>query len=371
MSLIQSLKERLKGIPWGLLFLVYILIAIGLANLYSATAAGITPDRFQDQFRWVLLGTASVIFWGVILDIRTIERLTVFGYIIICCMLLAVDVIGQVAKGAQRWLVMGPIRVQPSEFAKFMIILIVARSFSSMKGVTQFSLLSLWRQFFLIIIPFIFILLQPDLGTAGLVLMIACFIIAFVRVDWKSIMIVAGISAIAPILAWNFVLYDYQKQRVLNFINPMNDPRGTGYHSIQSMIAVGSGGMWGRGFQQGTQSQLSFLPERHTDFVFSVLAEEHGFMGSIVTFSIFLAILVQCFQISEKARDTFSSLVALGVAGFILFHFVINVAMVLGLFPVVGVPLTFVSYGGTHMLTALSCIGLLVAVERRRATSST
>jgi rod shape determining protein RodA len=172
-------------------------------------------------------------------------------------------------------------------------------------------------------------------------------------------------------LAWNFVLYDYQKQRVINFINPMGDPKGAGYHSIQSMIAVGSGGVWGRGFQQGTQSQLNFLPERHTDFIFSVWAEEHGFVGCLVIFVLYFALVLQIFQIAERARDTFASMVALGVAGFFIFHFIVNIAMVLGVFPVVGVPLSLISYGGTHMLTALACIGLLIAVERRRAASAT
>ena len=367
----QFLKDRLRGIPWGLLITAYALIFIGLFNLYSATGADVSPYRFNDQVNWVILGTFALIFWGLILDLRSIERLTVLGYIVVCLMLLAVDLTGQITKGSQRWLVLGPIRVQPSELAKFIVILIVARSFGFVKGVQEFTLLNLWRQIFFILVPFLLILIQPDLGTASLVLLIGCFQIAFVRVEWKSIAVVVVTGLSSAILAWNFVLYDYQKLRVLNFINPMRDPKGAGYHSIQSMIAVGSGGVWGRGFQQGTQSQLSFLPERHTDFIFSVWAEEHGFVGCVVLFALYLALMLQIFQVAERARDTFSSIVALGVAGFFLFHFFVNVAMVLGMFPVVGVPLSLVSYGGTHMLTLMSCLGLLVAVERKRALSST
>lgn len=367
----QFLKDRLRGIPWGLLITAYALIFLGLFNLYSATGADVSPYRFNDQINWVILGTAAMIFWGLVLDMRSIERLTVLGYIVVCLMLLAVDLTGQIAKGSQRWLVLGPVRLQPSELSKFIVILIVARSFGFIKGVQEFSLLSLWRQIFFITVPFLLILGQPDLGTAGLVLLIGCFQIAFVRVDWKSVTAVGVVGLSATILAWNFVLYDYQKLRVLNFLNPMRDPKGAGYHSIQSMIAVGSGGVWGRGFQQGTQSQLSFLPERHTDFIFSVWSEEHGFVGCVVLFALYLALMLQIFQVAERARDTFSSLVALGVAGFFLFHFFINVSMVLGVFPVVGVPLSLVSYGGTHMLTVMSCLGLLVAVERKRAMSST
>jgi len=367
----QLLKERFRGTPWSLIVTVYLMISIGLFNLYSASGADVSPGRFNDQLHWVALGTLAMIFWGVIFDVRTIERLTLFSYLVVCALLLAVDISGQVAKGSQRWLAVGPVRIQPSELAKFVIILITARSFAYVKGVYEFTLLTLWRQIIVIGIPFLLVLGQPDLGTAGLVLLIGCFQIAFVRINWMSLAIVALTGLTASIVAWNFILYDYQKQRVLNFLNPMRDPKGAGYHSIQSMIAVGSGGVWGRGFQQGTQSQLSFLPERHTDFAFSVWAEEQGFVGCVVVFGLYLLLLLQVFQVAEKARDSFSALMALGVAGFFLFHFFINVAMVVGVFPVVGVPLSLISYGGSHMLTIMSCIGLLVAVERRRAMSST
>jgi rod shape determining protein RodA len=365
----QLFKERFRGTPWTLLLTVYILVAIGLFNMYSASGADVSAVRFKGQINWVLLGTLGLVFWGIVLDLKTIERLSIFCYVVVCFLLLAVDVTGQVAKGSQRWLVFGPVRIQPSELAKFVIILITARSFAFVKGVQEFNLISLWRQILVIGVPFLLVLIQPDLGTSGLVLLIGAFQIAFVRVNWTSIAIVAFTGLSASIIAWNFVLYEYQQLRVLNFLNPMRDPKGAGYHSIQSMIAVGSGGVWGRGFQQGTQSQLSFLPERHTDFAFSVWAEEQGFVGSVVVFALYFLLLLQIFQVAEKARDTFSGLVALGVAGFFMFHFFINVAMVLGIFPVVGVPLSLVSYGGSHMLTVLSCVGLLVAVERRRAVA--
>lgn len=362
----RSLQDRLRGIPWTLLLVVYALIALGLVNLYSAAGSTWNSARFQDQLNWVGLGTLLMLFWGLVLDVRSIERLSVLGYSVVCLMLLAVDLFGHNAKGAERWLVIGPARLQPSEFAKFIIILITAKSFQLTKGVSEFNLLTLWRQFMFVGLPFVLILAQPDLGTSGLVLLIAATQILMVRIDWRSIAFVT-ISGVAVVLVgWNFVLYDYQKLRVLNFLNPMRDPQGAGYHSIQSMIAVGSGGVWGRGYQQGTQSQLQFLPERHTDFIFSVLAEEHGFLGCLVVFVLYALLIVLVCQIAERARDTFSAMVAMGVCGFLVFHFMINVSMVLGLFPVVGVPLSLVSYGGSHMLTVMSCIGLLVAVERRR-----
>jgi rod shape determining protein RodA len=367
----MALLERLHGIPWGIVLNVYAIIAVGLYSLYSATAADVSIDRFGDQLNWLFLGTFAMFFWGVLFDVRTIERYTMFGYVIICTMLLAVDLFGQTTKGSQRWLVLGPVRVQPSELMKFMIILIVARGFTLKKGIFEYSLFGLWRHFILIGIPAVLILAQPDLGTAGLVLMIAGMQLAFVRINLKSILAVGVLGLVVAVIGWNFVLYDYQKQRVLNFLNPMMDQRGSGYQLLQSMIAVGSGGVFGKGFMQGTQSQLSFLPERHTDFIFSVWAEEHGFVGCVVLIFLFVSLMIQIFRVIERSRDMFCSLVGIGVAGFFLFHFVINITMVLGLFPVVGVPMTLVSYGGSHMLTAMSCVGLLIAIERRRVISVT
>ncbi|APJ04147.1 rod shape-determining protein RodA [Silvanigrella aquatica] len=371
MILFFFLRERFKGMPWGLILTCYSIIGIGLYNLYSATNATYNPTRFYDQIIFVLLGTAAAIFWGVFLDLKNLERLSILGYIVVCILLFGVDIFGRSAKGAERWLVLGPLRIQPSEFVKFVIILIVARSFNIMKGFPEFSLLSLWRQIFYVGLPFLLILAQPDLGTASLVLLISALQIATIKVRGKSLLTVFLITLSLSILAWNFILYDYQKQRVLTFINPMLDPRGSGYHSIQSMIAVGSGGLWGQGFGQGTQARLNFLPERHTDFAFSVWAEEHGFIGCLILIFLFVILIIQIFQIADRARDSFSALAAVGVGAFFLCHFVINISMVLGVFPVVGVPLSFISYGGTHMVTALSCIGIVVAVERKRYLSTT
>ena len=360
------LKENVKGIPWPLLLTMTALLCIGLINLYSATNADVTPERFYAQLNRMAIGVGMIALLGLIIDIRTIERLTIPAYVGLCLILLAVDLFGTIVKGSQRWLQVGPVRIQPSEPAKFIIILIVAKSFTLLKGYHQFSLLDLWRQIFIIGIPFLLILGNPDLGTAGLVAMIAAAQILFVRVSWRSITLVLGLGVTASLIAWNFVLYPYQKSRVINFLNPMLDPQGAGYHSIQSMIAVGSGGLTGQGFGRGTQSQLNFLPERHTDFILSVLTEENGFIGGLVVLLLYALLIVQCLQIGTRARDTFCSLVALGVAAFFSFHLFINVGMVLGVFPVVGVPLSLISYGGSHLITAMSCIGLLVAIERRR-----
>ena len=360
------LKEKLKGVPWSILLTAYLIMAVGLYNLYSATGASVNPKQFYDQIIFIGLGTFCIFIIGLILDLKDIERLSTFAYILVCLLLLAVVIFGRSAKGAERWLMLGPIRLQPSEFAKFVIILMMARSFNFVRDYHEFTLLSLWRQAFIIMVPFLLILLQPDLGTAGLVLLIASLQISTVRIRIKSILSLFILAITLVTIAWNFVLYDYQKQRVLTFLNPMLDPRGSGYHSIQSMIAVGSGGLTGQGFEQGTQAKLNFLPERHTDFAFSVWSEEHGFLGCLFLVILFSILITQIFQVAHKARDSYSTLVAVGVGAFFSLHFLINISMVLGVFPVVGVPLTFISYGGTHMITALSCIGLIVAIERKR-----
>ena len=369
MFLSQWLKENLRGIPWALIFTVVALLVIGLANIYSATNATVNPERFFTQLNRIAVGMGVLLLVGFFIDIRSIERLAIPAYVVLCICLVAVDLFGTIVNGSQRWLQIGPIRIQPSEPAKVIIILITAKSFSLLKGYTQFSLLDLWRQIILVGIPFLLILGNPDLGTAGLVLMIAAAQIIFVRVSWRSILSVVLLGLTLSLVAWHFVLYPYQKGRVLNLINPMNDPQGAGYQLIQSMIAVGSGGLTGRGFGQGTQSQLNFLPERHTDFALSVLAEEHGFVGTLAVIVLFAALIIQCLQIGSRARDSFSSLVAIGVGAFFTFHLFINVGMVLGVFPVVGVPLSLISYGGSHLITALCCVGLLVGIERRRVLS--
>lgn len=362
------INDKIRGVPWGILINVYALIGVGLYNLFSASSADIGQTKFHDQLIWVTVGTLVLII-GASINLRFIERYTIVGYVLLCGLLIAVDLLGVTTKGAQRWLPIGPIRLQPSELAKFIIILIVARSFTLTRAIGPFNLLRLWPQAIFVGIPTLLILAQPDLGTAGLVVMIAGMQLAFVRVGWRSVALVAILGFSGALIGWNFVLLDYQRERVMTFLNPMLDPRGSGFQSLQSMIAVGSGGLWGKGFMQGTQAQLDFLPERHTDFIFSVWAEEHGFVGAIMLLGLFALLILQILSVVERARDTFSALIAVGVASFFLFHLLINVSMVLGWFPVVGVPLTLLSYGGSHMLAAMACVGLLVAVERRRAAA--
>jgi rod shape determining protein RodA len=205
---------------------------------------------------------------------------------------------------------------------------------------------------------------QPDFGTAGLCLMIALAQILFVRLDWRSIAIVVTTGLVAAPLAWMFALKDYQRHRVLNFLDPDIDPQGTGYNALQSLIAVGSGGVSGKGFMQGTQTQLQFLPMSHSDFVFSVFAEEHGFRGAIIVVLLFAGITYVALEIARQARDTFSALLAVGLAAFLFCQAAVNIAMVLHMFPIVGVPLPFFTHGGSILLTVCAAMGLLVSIDR-------
>jgi rod shape determining protein RodA len=225
----------------------------------------------------------------------------------------------------------------------------------------------LWPQALLVGFPFILVLIQPDLGTSGLVLGIAAIQILLLPVRWWHLFVVGCFALAATFFAWNFVLYDYQKQRIFTFLDPTIDPQGSGYHTIQSMISIGHGGLWGQGFNQGTQSKLNFLPEPHTDFAFSVWAEEHGFVGAVVLITVYFLLVASIFHLSRKFRNnSFATLTIVGIGAFFLLHGFINIGMVIGYLPVVGVPLTFFSYGGTHMISAFICLTILSILAKHR-----
>ena len=279
-------------------------------------------------------------------------------------LLTVVFVLGRVAGGAQRWITIGPIGFQPSEIAKLVVAIITAKFFAAQRISSTYRLRDLLPIVTTVGIIFVLIFLQPDFGTAGLCLFIFLCQLYFIRIDRKSIILVGLLSPVIAILGWTTALRPYQKLRILNLVNPDLDPQNTGYNSLQSLIAVGSGNAFGKGFMQGTQAQLRFLPERHTDFIFSVFAEEHGFWGGVFVFSLFLAITYIALAIARQSKDVFCSLLAVGIAAFLFLEFTINIAMVLGLFPVVGLPLPFFSYGSSNLLTVYLALGFLIAISR-------
>jgi len=276
-----------------------------------------------------------------------------------------VALFGKVTMGARRWISLGFFNLQPSEVMKIVIIIVLACYFSHRSYPQGCTLRDLIVPFLLMGVPFTLILRQPDLGTAMLVLFIGGTLILFVRIRLRSLFLLGGAAAVIPWFGW-FFLKDYQKSRIYTFLDPESDPLGAGYHIIQSKIAVGGGGFWGRGFLKGPQSQLSFLPERHTDFAFSVFAEEWGFVGCGGLLFLYFLIIVWGIYIAYRATDKFGRYLSVGVAAMLFWHAVVNLGMVIGLLPVVGVPLPLFSYGGTNMVTTMTGVGLLLNVSMRR-----
>lgn len=345
----------------ALLIISLTLMIVGFFNLYSASMG---DSFFSSQVKNLLPALLAFVVLGWLVPIRHINNYSYIFYGIILFLLIIVLFNGHVAGGSQRWLGVGAVKVQPSEFAKIACAMVVARFFYTNRMSADYTLRDMWPVLTMVGLVFLLVFEQPDLGTAGICLLIACSQFAFVRIDRRSLMWVAGFGAISFILGWFLFLRDYQKLRIINLFNPEFDPQGSGYNSLQSLVAVGSGGVGGKGFMEGTQTQLQFLPARHTDFIFSVFAEEQGFIGATLIFILFGGMTYLALDIARQAKDTFSSLLAVGLAALIFIEFMINVAMVLGIFPVVGVPLPFFSHGGSAMLTICAAVGLLVAIHR-------
>jgi rod shape determining protein RodA len=358
-----TLLQKLGQVNLGLILLISAVACIGFAMLYSAGGGNFEPWAGRQISRF-FIGLAIMVVIAVI-DIRLWFRFAYVIWIGAIILLVAVHVVGQVGMGAQRWLAIGPVQIQPSELAKTAVVIVLARYFHGIDLDEIGNPLRLVWPLLLSVIPAFLIFKQPKLGSA-LVLMLATGIIfwaAGVRL-WKFLLVAAAAGGAVPV-AWQF-LRDYQKQRVLTFLNPENDPLGSGYHIIQSKIALGSGGIWGKGFLQGTQAQLQFLPEKQTDFIFTMLSEEFGIVGGLTLIGLYALIIVYGFAIALRARSQFGRLMATGImAGFYL-NAMINMGMVMGLLPVVGEPLPLVSYGGTSMITLLASFGLLVNVYVHR-----
>ena len=358
-----SIGRKLWQIHWLFVFLVCATAAIGIAMLYSAANGSFDPWASRQTLRFGI--GAAVMIVVALIDVRFWFKYAYLIYFFALVLLGAVEVAGSIGMGAQRWISLGPANVQPSEVMKIGLILGLARYFHGRSTEEVGNPIYLIPPLILVAVPAALVLRQPDLGTAGILIMAAgaIFFLAGVRV-WKFAVVgVAGLAAI-PII-WQF-LFDYQKKRVLFFLNPENDPLGAGYHIIQSKIALGSGGLFGKGFLQGTQSHLSFLPEKQTDFIFTMLAEEFGLVGGLVLIGLYLLLLIYGFAIALRSRNQFGRIVAMGITTIFFLYIVINIAMVMGLIPVVGAPLPLISYGGTAMVSLLFGFGLLMGVYVHR-----
>jgi rod shape determining protein RodA len=342
-----------------------VLMSVGLMTIYSAGGQDI--GLIQRQI--TRLGLAI----GVMLVVAQIppmayQKLSVYFYVIGIAMLIAVLVVGVSSKGAQRWLDLGIFRFQPSEIMKLAVPMMVAGYISrfNLPPKTWHILVGLA----LVALPTLLIARQPDLGTALLIASSGVFALFLAGMSWRFIsFVVVALSAFTPVM-WTFLMQDYQKQRVLTFLNPETDPLGSGYHIIQSKIAIGSGGAEGKGWLQGTQSQLEFLPERHTDFIFAVFSEEFGFWGVVGLLAIYAFIVIRGMLIAVKAQDAFSKILAGSITLTFFVYVFVNMGMVSGILPVVGVPLPLVSYGGTSMVTLLAGFGILMAISTQKRIMS-
>ncbi|MEZ4527766.1 MAG: rod shape-determining protein RodA [Desulfobacterales bacterium] len=352
---------------WGLLILLLVLCALGLTILFSAVSTDPGPFLKTLYFRqWIWYCAGAAVMTAVFLtDYRKADSWAWFLYTGAMLLLAAVLVMGKYAGGSRRWLVFGPLTLQPSELAKIAVIIVLARCYSRRIRSAGLTLSDMALPAILTLIPFCLIVKQPDLGTAMIVLLIAASLTMFMKIEKRTFAILTFLSALAAGTGW-FFLKDYQKQRILTFLNPEHDPLGAGYHIIQSKIAIGSGMLTGKGWRRGTQNILSFLPEQHTDFIFAVLAEEWGFAGGIFLILLFLVLVIWGLNIAYQCRNPFGTILAVGATSIIFWQAVINLAMVMGLLPVVGVPLPLVSYGGSSVMTIMICTGLLMSISMRR-----
>ncbi|NJD63487.1 MAG: rod shape-determining protein RodA [Deltaproteobacteria bacterium] len=361
-------RGKLGRLDWKILLLALGLCSVGLLNVYSGTrAAGMAGvPLFAKQLIWICLGILAFFAFYLMSDgfIEEIVWPVFWGVLVI---LVVVLVIGKVRGGAQRWISIGAFNFQPSEFAKVAVVLALAKLFTDRYHYGGIGFKETLPAIVLTILPFLLVALQPDLGTAGvfMIILLGMIVVACVKGRVLLIMGAAGILAVPGL--W-FAMKDYQRQRVLTFLDPERDPLGAGYHVIQSKIAVGSGGILGKGYLQGTQGALRFLPEQHTDFAFAVFAEEWGFLGTAILLALFIALVYRGFFLASRSQHRFASFACGGLTIYFLAHIVINLAMVCGLFPVVGIPLPFVSYGGSSMVTNMMALGIMANLARSRFT---
>ena len=361
------LPQPLARLPWRLLFLIGSIATIGLLTLYSAAGASLTPWALKQA---VIFGAFLTVAIGMSwIRESTIKQVSFPLYAAVLVMLVLVELLGFVGKGAQRWLDIGPIRLQPSEFMKPAIVLVLARFYDLLPPADIRRWRAIWPAALMLGVPVLLILVQPDMGTAIMVALIGVTVMFVAGLPWWLFAGGVAALAVAAPVAYS-MMHEYQRERVLIFLNPENDPLGAGYHITQSKIAIGSGGLFGKGYLQGSQSHLDYLPEGHTDFVFSTMVEEWGFAGGLVLMIAFALVIRWGMKVSTRSKTRFAQLTAAGLTAAIFFYVSINLMMVMGLAPVVGVPLPLVSYGGSAVMTVMLCIGLLMAIERQQRTST-
>jgi rod shape determining protein RodA len=361
-------RRLLAHFDWTLLGIVLLLCGTGLMALYSATLGN--PDMahyLPRQALWMGLGLGGALTTTLI-DYRLWARVGVPLHFASIVLLILVLLVGTGGPGSpvERWIKLGPFFLQPSEFTKFTLVLALAHYFRDSQRIGQLGWPVLLWPALLMAVPLVLILRQPDLGTSLLLLIVFVPMVFLAGLKLQTLLFAGALGLCALPIAWSFVLKPYQRERVLTFLDPERDPLGAGYHIIQSKIAVGSGGLFGKGLGEGTQGQLNFLPAHHTDFIFSVFAEEWGFAGTITVLLLFMALIFWSLGHILNSPDRVSAMLTVGVVTILTSHVLINIGMTIGLMPVVGVPLPFFSYGGSSLLSQMFGIGLLLNVRMRR-----
>jgi rod shape determining protein RodA len=354
--------EPIARQPWDMLIPLVLLTCFGGLVLYSAGGGAMQPFALPHFIRFGVFAVMTAIIASLPRD--AVRLLTYPAYTVVLLLLLAVEVVGQVGGGSQRWLEFGPIRIQPSELMKPAVVLAMARFYETLPS----GLIGSWRSVLpsgmLIVLPIALVLLQPDLGTSVAIAFGGVVVMFLSGLPLWWFLTAGGLGIAAMPLIYFFALHDYQRARVTTFLDPESDPLGAGYHIAQSKIAIGSGGIFGKGFNNGTQSHLNYLPEPHTDFVFATMAEEWGLMGGLFVLAMYALILRWGWKVASESQDRFCALLAAGATATIFFYIAINLLMVMGMAPAKGIPLPWMSHGGSSMMTNMICIGLLMMVNR-------
>ena len=361
------IPRPLARLPWRLIFLVAAIASFGLVVLYSAAGGSAEPWAVKQGIIFLFFLCVAVgMSWTSESTIKSIA-FPLYGMTLL--MLIGVEALGFVSKGAQRWLDLGPVRLQPSEFMKPAIVLTLARFYELVPASEIRKWRAIWPAGVLLAVPAVLILVQPDLGTCIMVMLCGISVMFLAGLPlWIFVTPAAAAAVAAPVVY--HMMHGYQRKRIDVFLDPESDPLGAGYHIAQSKIAIGSGGIWGKGFLHGSQSHLDYLPEGHTDFVFATMAEEWGLVGGVLLIVAFGLVIRWGMKVSANSRSRFGQLAAAGLSMTIFFYVAINLMMVMGLAPVVGVPLPLVSFGGSAVMTVMLCLGLLMALERQQRTGS-
>lgn len=361
-------RRLIENFDWGLLLLICLISSAGLVVLYSAVSAGgetgAAPILFKKQIIW-MCGGLVIALTCLMIDYNNLDKSSFLIYALCIGLLISVLLFGKVVGGSRRWISLGFITMQPSELMKIALIISLASAYATSVSEEGLNFSKLIKPTILCIIPFGLIVKQPDLGTGLLLLLIAGSMTMFIKLEKRVFFTLTGVGLTSVPMLW-FALKDYQKSRILTFLDPDRDPLGAGYHIIQSKIAIGSGMLHGKGFLKGTQNALSFLPEQHTDFILSVMAEEWGFLGCSFLLVLYFFLLFWGLNVSYSCRNMFGSILAFGITSMIFWQIFINIGMVMGLMPVVGVPLPLISYGGSSVITNMVGLGILLSISMRR-----